>query len=229
MRIENNTILITGGATGIGYAIAKWFLERNNKVIICGRRTEKLELAKKELKEIEIFKCDVTDSKERVNLFNYISENFPDLNILINNAGIQRDIDLSRGILELEAGESELKVNLEAPIYLSALFTPFLKGKDNATIVNVSSGLAFRAEFATGMPIYCATKAALYAFSLAQRKQLEPHGIKVVELIPPAVVSELNMEGRKKRGVGFSMPSSEDYVNSALAKMAVGEVEIRGI
>ncbi|MCL2522670.1 MAG: SDR family NAD(P)-dependent oxidoreductase [Erysipelotrichales bacterium] len=229
MRIENNTILITGGATGIGYAIAKWFLERNNKVIICGRRTEKLELAKKELKEIEIFKCDVTDSKERVNLFNYISENFPDLNILINNAGIQRDIDLSRGILELEAGESELKVNLEAPIYLSALFTPFLKGKDNATIVNVSSGLAFRAEFATGMPIYCATKAALHAFSLAQRKQLEPHGIKVVELIPPAVVSELNMEGRKKRGVGFSMPSSEDYVNSALAKMAVGEVEIRGI
>lgn len=229
MRMENNTILITGGATGIGYAMAKWFLERNNKVIICGRRSDKLELARKELQGVHIIQCDVADYEDRKKLFDYISKNFPDLNMLINNAGLQRDIDLSKGIEELESKESELRVNLEAPIYLSALFTPFLIGKENATIVNVSSGLAFRAEFAIGMPVYCATKAALHAFSLAQRKQLEPHGIKVIELIPPAVVSELNMEGRKKRGVGFSMPSSEDYANSALTRMATGEVEIRGI
>lgn len=229
MRMNGNTILITGGATGIGYAMAKYFLARENAVVICGRRANRLEQAKSELQGLHTVQCDVTNSDDRKDLYAYISERFPDMNILINNAGVQRNIDLSKGVGELETGDNEIRVNLEAPVYLSALFTPMLAGKDNAAIVNVSSGLAFRAEYATGMPVYCATKAALHAFSLAQRKQLAPHGVRVVELIPPAVVSELNMEGRGKRGSGSNMPSSDEYVSSALAKMEAGEDEIRGI
>jgi len=230
MKMSGNTILITGGATGIGYAMAKYFLERDNEVLICGRRENRLAEAADGLAGVKTFKCDVTNSGERIALFEYVKNNFPNMNILINNAGVQRNIDLTKGTADFENGDNEIRVNFEAPVFLSALFTPFLSGKENAAIVNVSSGLAFRAEYATGMPIYCATKAALHAFSLAQRKQLEPLGIKVIELIPPAVVSELNTDGgRWKRGEGTDMPSSEAYAASALARMEQGETEIRGI
>jgi uncharacterized oxidoreductase len=210
--------------------MAKYFLERDNEVLICGRRENRLAEAADGLAGVKTFKCDVTNSGERIALFEYVKNNFPNMNILINNAGVQRNIDLTKGIADFENGDNEICVNFEAPVFLSALFTPFLAGKNNAAIVNVSSGLAFRAEYATGMPIYCATKAALHAFSLAQRKQLEPLGIKVIELIPPAVVSELNTDGgRWKRGEGTDMPSSEAYAASALARMEQGETEIRGI
>jgi len=228
--MNNNTILITGGATGIGYAMAKYFLECDNTVLICGRRENRLAQAANELPGVKTIQCDVTNPDNRLTLFEYVKDHFPNLNILINNAGVQRNIDLTKGTADFENSDNEIRVNFEAPVFLSALFTPFLAGKDNAAIVNVSSGLAFRAEFATGMPLYPATKAALHAFSLAQRKQLEPLGIKVIELIPPAVVSELNTDGgRWKRGEGTDMPSSEAYAESALARMAQDEIEIRGI
>ncbi|MCL2772294.1 MAG: SDR family NAD(P)-dependent oxidoreductase [Oscillospiraceae bacterium] len=229
MKMSGNTILITGGATGIGYSMAKYFSARDNEVVICGRRIDRLEQAKKELPGLHTVQCDVTNPDERKKLLTYMNEHFPNMNILINNAGIQRDIDLSKGISELESGESEILVNFEAPVYLSALFNPMITGKDNAAIVHVSSGLAFRAEYSIGVPLYCATKAAIHAFSLTQRKQLTPLGIKVIELIPPAVISELNPEGRKKRNsaVSLYMISSDDYVESALSKMEQGEDEIR--
>ena len=158
MRMNGNTILITGGATGIGYAMAKWFLERDNTVVICGRRANRLEQAKAELTGVHTVQADVTSPDDRKALLAHMSEHFPAMNILINNAGVQRNIDLTGGAEALD-GDSEVRINLEAPIYLSSLFVPFLTGKDNAAIVNVSSGLAFRAEHAIGMPIYCATKA----------------------------------------------------------------------
>ena len=229
MKMSGNTILITGGATGIGYSMARYFHERGNTVIICGRREDRLEKAAKELQGLHTTKCDVADSDDRKTLFQYISDNFPNINILINNAGIQRDIDLTKGITELSGGEDEIRINFEAPIYLSALFTPLLCGKDNAVIVNVSSGLAFMVERAIDMPIYCATKAGLHAFSIAQRKQLAPLGIRVVEIIPPMVESELNFEGRKKRNMLKTpfMISSSEFVEKALAKMEQDMDEIR--
>ena len=96
MRMNDNTILITGGATGIGFSLAKYFHERNNTIIICGRRVDKLKEAKKELQGIYAVKCDVANTRELKELFKYAKDNFPNLNILINNAGIQRDIDLQR-------------------------------------------------------------------------------------------------------------------------------------
>jgi len=229
MKMSENTILITGGATGIGYSMAKNFLERGNAVIICGRREDRLEKASEELQGIHTIKCDVANSDDRKTLSQYINDNFPNINILINNAGIQRDIDLTKGISDLGDDGDEIRINLEAPIYLAALFTPLLSGKDNAVIVNVSSGLAFMVEHASGMPVYCATKAGLHAFSVAQRKQLAPLGIRVVEIIPPMVESELNIEGRRKRNMLKTpyMMSSNGFVEIALGKMEQDVDEIR--
>jgi len=229
MKMDGNTILITGGATGIGYAMAEYFLGRKNTVIICGRREDRLKQTAKELPGIDAVKCDVANPRDRENLLSYIKTKYPKLNILINNAGIQRDVDLTKGLDELDPGAGEIKINFEAPIYLSALFTPFLAGKENAAIINVSSGLAFMVEYSIGMPVYCATKAGIHAFSLAQRKQLERLKIKVIEIIPPMVESELNIEGRKKRNLVKTpyMVSAGEFVKKAFEKMENEEDEIR--
>ena len=229
MKMSGNAILITGGATGIGYSMAKYFHTHGNDVLICGRREDRLAQAAKELQGLRTFRCDVTDPADRTALFTYVRNSFPAMNILINNAGIQRDIDLTKGMADFERGESEIRVNLEAPILLAALFSPFLAGRKNAAIVNISSGLAFMPDYAVGMPIYYTTKAGLHAFSVVQRKQLASLGIKVIEIIPPAVESELNMESRRKRNMirsPYMMPSDE-FVEKALAKMEQGECEIR--
>jgi len=227
--MNENTILITGGATGIGYSMAKYFYERGNTIIICGRREDRLAQVSKELQGIRTVKCDVANPDDRKDLFNYVSKNFPEVNILINNAGIQRDIDLTKGLDELDRGDSEIRINLEAPVYLSALFTPILSGKKNATIINVSSGLAFMVERAARCPVYCATKAGLHAFSIAQRIQLAPLGIRVVEIIPPMVESELNMESRVKRNMVKSpfMLTSDEFVEKTFVQMEQDVDEIR--
>lgn len=120
------------------------------------------------------------------------------MNILVNNAGVQRDIDFTKGISEFFAGENEIKINLEAPIVLTGLFIPYLIGRKEAAIINISSGLGFVP--AARMPVYSASKAGIHAFSMAIRQQLLKSGIKVFEVVPPAVDTELNREGRAKRG-----------------------------
>jgi uncharacterized oxidoreductase len=198
MEISGNTVLITGGATGIGYALAEAFLEAGNEVIICGRREEKLLEAHTRHPDFHIKVCDVGDEDNRTSLVEWIATNFSKVNILVNNAGVQRDIDFTKGVTALDAVESEIRINLEAPIVLSGLFVPYLAGKKEAAIINVSSGLGFVP--AARMPVYSATKAGMHAFSMALRHQLRQLGIKVFEVVPPAVDTELNREGRAKRG-----------------------------
>lgn len=129
MQTKGNTVLITGGATGIGFALADTLVNAGNKVIICGRRESKLKEAKKKLPLLQTRVCDVSQEKERHALFSWVKENFPDLNMLINNAGIQRFINLKKGTGDLLAGENEIETNLVAPIYLSAHFIPLLQLK----------------------------------------------------------------------------------------------------
>jgi len=198
MKISGNIVLITGGATGIGYAMAKSFLQAGNEVIICGRREERLLQTQKKHPDLHIKVCNVADEADRRALVKWATANFRNLNILVNNAGVQRDIDFTEGIDEFLAGDSEIKINLEAPIVLSGLFIPYLTGKKEAAIINVSSGLGFVP--AARMPVYSATKAGLHAFSMALRHQLRNQGIKVFEVVPPAIDTELNSEGRAKRG-----------------------------
>lgn len=225
MKMNGNTILITGGATGIGYAMAEDLLSLGNEVIICGRRENKLQEAKLKHPEFHIFTCDVSDKGGREKLLDFMLSEFPAVNILINNAGIQRDIDLKKGLEDLISGENEITINLETPVYLTAMFLKHLEKQENPVIINVSSGLAFRPM--PMVPIYCATKAALHTYTLLLRQQLEETGVKVFEVIPPAVESELNLEGRKRRGVGIKLVTSGDFSKAVIKGLEKDEFEIR--
>jgi uncharacterized oxidoreductase len=214
MKISENTVLITGGATGIGYAMAKSFLEAGNEVIICGRREKRLLEVQKKHPDLHVKVCNVAAEADRIMLVEWVTDKFSNLNILVNNAGVQRDIDFTKGIDEFLAGESEIKINLEAPIVLCGLFIPYLTGKKEAAIINVSSGLGFVP--AARMPVYSATKAGLHAFSMALRPQLKNQGIKVFEVVPPAVDTELNAEGRAKRGNFKANLEPEEFVAAVM-------------
>jgi uncharacterized oxidoreductase len=189
VKIKGNTILITGGATGIGFSLAEALVNAGNKVIICGRREAKLKEARDKLPQIHTRVCDLARVKERESLFKYVKDNFEDLNVLINNAGIQRMLNLKKGTQDLLSGESEIETNLVAPIHLSAYFIPLLLKKEEAAIINVSSGLGFVPIAA--MPVYCATKAAVHSLTVSLRYQLKDTSIKVFEIVPPMVDTEL--------------------------------------
>jgi uncharacterized oxidoreductase len=217
MKTKGNTILITGGATGIGFALAETMVNAGNKAIICGRRENKLNEAKQKLPQIQIKVCDVSVEKEREALFVWAKDNYPDLNVLINNAGIQRMINLKKGTQELFNGKNEIETNFVAPIYLSAYFIPWFLKKKEAAIINVSSGLGFVPI--TAMPIYCATKAAVHSFTVSLRHQLKETAIKVFEIVPPAVDTEL--------GKGTTSDESEEY--RGIPASVVAEATIKAL
>ena len=192
MKLTGNTIFITGGGSGIGLAFAKRFLDRENTVIICGRRAEVLAEVKEKYPQINTHVCDLAEPTAREKMVEWLVDEFPDLNVLINNAGIQRSVDLTASE-DWTATRLEIAINLEAPIHLSRLLYPHLAGKQDAAIVNVTSGLSF-GPLAT-VPVYCATKAALHSFTLSLRRQFQDSGVEVVEIIPPAVNTDLQAPG----------------------------------
>ena len=198
MNVKGNTVLITGGATGIGLSLVKEFVDAGNEVIICGRRQDKLNEAKKLYPAIHIKQIDLSHSHEREALHYWINKDFPKLNILINNAGIQRGIDFRKGIETLKTIDNEIAINLEAPIQLCSYFIPLLQAQKESAIINVTSGLGFIPSVA--MPVYSATKAAPHSFTVSLRRQLKDSSIKVFEIIPPMVDTDLDKGERKKRG-----------------------------
>ena len=203
MKITNNTILITGGATGIGFALAELFLKSNNKVMICGRRQEKLDAAKAKLPGLQIKRCDISKETDRKELYSWIEKNFGTLNVLVNNAGIQRQIDL-RDPSAASALDPEIDINLKAQLQLSTHFIQHFSKQSEAAIVNVSSGLGFVPIAA--FPVYCATKAALHSFSMSLRHQLRQTPIKVFEVIPPIVYdTELKGKHLKSHKIAFRL------------------------
>jgi uncharacterized oxidoreductase len=148
MRLDGNTVLITGGATGIGLALAKAFIHGGSEFIVCARTEEHLKEAKKILPSLHTRKTNVADETERQALYEWAVATFLDLNVLVNNAGIQRMVDFRKGTDDLfkyraEDGEDEIEINLRALVYITALFTPHLLCRKESTIINVSSGLAF--------------------------------------------------------------------------------------
>ncbi|MFH0963186.1 MAG: SDR family oxidoreductase [Planctomycetota bacterium] len=197
MKTTGNTVLITGGGTGIGLALAEAFCEAGNEILICGRRRNRLDAARRRLPKLHAFRCDVTDPSQRRALFDWATKRFPDVNILINNAGIQREIDFTTA-RRLRGREDEIETNLRAPIQLAALFIPHLMKRRQAAIINISSGLGF-IPIAV-MPVYCATKAAIHSFSLSLRHQLKETAVRVFEIIPPMVDTELDKGARGRRG-----------------------------
>lgn len=204
MKIKGNSILITGGATGIGFALAETLVKAGNVVTICGRRQHKLEEARVKVPQLQTVVCDVSDKENRDQLYEWVENNLPSVNILINNAGIQRVIDFRKGIDALAIGEGEIETNFIAPIHLVAYFTPLLMKQSEAAIINVSSGLGF-VPMAV-MPVYCATKAGLHSFTLSLRYQLRNSSVKVFEVIPPRVATAL---GREPDQISGGIPPTE--------------------
>jgi uncharacterized oxidoreductase len=224
MRIKDNTILITGGATGIGFSLAEVLVNAGNKVIICGRRQAKLKEAKAKLPMLETRACDISKEKERESLFNWVKDNFRDLNLLVNNAGIQRMVNLKAGTKDLFSGEDEIETNLVAPLHVSAYFIPLLLKKKEAAIVNVSSGLGFVPIAA--MPVYCATKAAVHSFTMSLRYQLRDTSVKVFEIVPPAVDTELGKGTTEEGDQGYKGIPPSEVAKAALTAIANDKYEI---
>lgn len=221
MQLSGNTVLITGGASGIGLALARRFVQSGSEVIVCGRRESALSEARSQLPALQTRVCDVAQASQRQALFEWAVQQFPRLNVLVNNAGIQRRLSLAQSgqTEEWEQTRQEIAINLEAPVHLATLFMAHLLEQSRPAIINVTSGLAF-APLA-GVPVYCATKAALHSFTLSLRHQLAATPIEVTEIIPPAVDTDLG-------GVGlhtFGVPVDE-FADAVMERLAMGDAEI---
>ena len=190
MRTRGNTVLITGGSAGIGLAIAMAFEAAGNTVLVCGRDQARLAKAKEMAPGIYTLCCDITKDDDLEALLKKIQSDFPQLNILVNNAAIMHIGDFVESVGRPEQIEEEVETNLLAPMKLTSLLLPVLQRQAAAAIVLVSSGLAYVPI--ENVAVYCATKAALHSFSHSLRHRLKKLGIKVFELLPPLVDTDLS-------------------------------------
>jgi uncharacterized oxidoreductase len=190
MELKNNTILITGGTGGFGYEFATRLIDLGNTVIITGRNQAKLDQTKQHLPKIHTFQSDVSDPKAIPLLYQQVISQFPELNILINNAGEMRKISLHDTSIDLLNITREVEINLMGPIRMVQQFLPHLKTKKSAAILNVTSGLAL-VPFPMS-PIYGATKSGLRSYTKSLRIQLKKTNIKVFELIAPGAKTSLS-------------------------------------
>jgi uncharacterized oxidoreductase len=183
MRITGNTILITGGGSGIGWGLAEAFQKLGNRVIVAGRRRDVLEKT-----GMDFVVLDTRDRSSIAAAALEVTARFPDLNVVINNAGVQRQQDFSGSVDEVAIAE-EIETNIMGVLGMTTAFLPHLKSKNQATIINVSSGLAFvpMARF----PVYCATKAFVHSFTMSLRHQLRDTSVRVIEVAPPWVATDL--------------------------------------
>ena len=218
MQLQGNTVLVTGGASGIGLAFARRFLEAGNIVIVCGRREDKLREARERHPGLLTRACDLAAPAEREALIRWATSEHPALNVLVNNAGIQRRLRLADQE-DWSATREELAINLDAPIHLTRLIVPHLAARTPAAIVNVTSGLAFAPLART--PVYSATKAALHSFTLSTRHQLKDTGVEVIEVVPPAVDTDLGGPGLHTFGVNV-----DEFADAVFKRLAGPELEI---
>ena len=215
MNLSNNKILITGGASGIGLGLTERFIKEKNTVIICGRRESVLKEAAAKFPSVITKVCDLSVEAERAALFDWVSANHPDLNVLVNNAGIQNWINISDSDFYKKA-DDEITTNVVAPVHLTTLFT---KLKSLNTIINVTSGLAFIPL--SKVPVYCATKAFMRSFTLSLRHMLKASNIEVIEMIPPALNTDLGAPG-----IHDGHPAVSDFVESVFQQMKEGKKEL---
>ena len=219
MNFPGRTILVTGGASGIGLGLSSRFAKAGATVIACGRREDALAEARAAVPGLQTLRADVSTAAGRVALFEEATRAYPALDVLVNNAGIQNRPPPLTEPQDWAAHERELSTNLAAPMHLAMLFLPHLLARAEAAILNVSSGLAF-VPFAA-MPTYCASKAALHSFTLSLRAQLQATRVTVVEVIPPAVNTDLGGKGLHD----FGEPLDE-YADDVMKRLAAGELEL---
>jgi uncharacterized oxidoreductase len=215
MKTSKNKILITGGASGIGLGLTERFIQENNTVIICGRRESLLKEVADRLPQVITKACDLSDEADRIKLFDWIIKNHSDMNVLINNAGIQNWMNVSDNNFYQRAGD-EITTNVLAPLHLISLF---MNLKSLETIINVTSGLAFIPM--SKIPVYCATKAFMRSFTLSLRHMVKSKNIEVIEMIPPALNTDLG-----GKGIHDGHPAVSDFVASVFQQMKEGKTEL---
>jgi uncharacterized oxidoreductase len=223
MKLTANTILITGGATGIGFALAELLSKRGNSVIICGRNEDALKKAQAQEPALVTRLCDVIDPKSRASMVDWLNVEHPKLDILINNAGVQCHRNFNQDGA-LDKIDEEVAVNFTAPISLIYELMPLLKKQPQAAVINVSSGLAFSPM--ADVPVYCATKAAVHSFTLSLRHQLRTTGVRVIEIVPPIVDTGLGGGVRSEGVSNRYMMSPEDFAKEALTQLVNDQNEV---
>jgi len=215
MELKNNKILITGGASGIGLGLTERFIKEGNTVIICGRRESVLKDVAAKFPSVITKVCDVSVAKQREELYKWINEKHSDLNVLINNAGIQQWMNITDDNF-LPRAKDEIAINIEAPIHLCSLFVHL---KSLTTIANVTSGLAFVPM--AKVPVYSATKAFFHSFTLSLRQLLKSKNIEVIEIIPPALNTDLG-----GKGIHDSAPPVKDFIEAIFEQLKQGKTEL---
>ena len=215
MNRSNNKILITGGASGIGLGLTERFLKENNTVIICSRREDVLNEVKAKHPSVITRVCDLTKETDRIELYNWIAAEHKDLNVLVNNAGIQNWMNVTDPEFSQKAS-AEININVVAPVHLASLF---INLNSLTTIINVTSGLAF--VQLSKVPIYCATKAFLRSYTKSLRYQLKDRNVEVIEMIPPALNTDLG-----GKGIHDSAPPVSDFIEAAFQQLKEGKAEL---
>jgi uncharacterized oxidoreductase len=220
MNLTHNTILLTGAGSGIGLALAERLHAAGNTILICGRDAAKLQAAAERLPGLRTLVCDVAQPAERERLVAWAFAEAPELNVLLNNAGIQRTVDLVETHEPWADTAAEIAINLEAPIHLTMLCLArwHAQRHHGPVIINVSSGLGFVPL--ARVPVYSATKAALHSFTLSLRQQLAGSPVRVIELIPPAVHTGLGGTDHS-----FGVPLAE-YADDVMRQFATDALEI---
>ncbi len=225
MQMQGNTIFITGGTSGIGKALSEAFYMMGNQVIISGRREDRLQAICAANPGMHYFVLDVRDPVGIRTIARKVVAEFSSLNCVFNNAGVQRRLELIPGTpLDEEGLLDEINTNVLGVIRVAAEFFPHLIQQSNAVLVNVSSGLAFvpLARF----PVYCAAKAAVHSFTLSLRHQLKGSGVRVIELIPPYVATELGGPGKIVRQGGPQPMPLQDFIAETMKELASGGDEV---
>ena len=215
MKLSNNKILITGGASGIGLGLTERFIKEGNTVIICGRRESVMKETAENFPGLITRICDLSSANEREELYHWVARNHPDLNVLVNNAGIQQWMNVTDNDF-FQRAKDEIAINIEAPLHLVSLF---INLPSLTTIINTTSALSFAPL--TKVPVYSATKAFFHSFTLSLRHLLKEKNIDVIELIPPALNTDLGGKGLHD----FAPPVS-DFIEAVFAQLKEGRTEI---
>lgn len=215
MKLTGNKILITGGSGGIGLGLAKKFSSEGNEVIICGKNRDKLVRTAFDNPSWVTYICDLAVEEERVKFVKQLEGEEGDINVLVNNAGIQNWMHPMDDDFYLCAKE-EIEINVVATVHLTWLMRNF---KSLNTIINISSGTAFVSV--SRAPVYCATKAFVHSYTTALRYSLMEKGIEVIDIIPPALNTDLGGVGVHKGQLPV-----ERFVESVFAQLKEGKSEI---